>query len=106
MAAGVGAVVAAGALLSLAAGALYLRARGKATGFGFAAFQVGQGARGVGGSGSPDLAQGPSLLSAPLRWKMLLTTTSPRGRKGPAPCWSPSPTPSLAPTMTFVSPLM
>ncbi|KAK2489047.1 hypothetical protein MC885_021321 [Smutsia gigantea] len=40
VAAGVGAVVAAGALLSLVAGGLYLRARGKATGFSFRAFQV------------------------------------------------------------------
>ncbi|KAB1264264.1 Stabilin-1 [Camelus dromedarius] len=40
VAAGVGAVVAAGALLGLVAGALYLRARGRATGFGFSAFQV------------------------------------------------------------------
>lgn len=41
--AGVGAVVAAGALLGLVAGAFYLRARGKATGFGFSTFQVGLG---------------------------------------------------------------
>lgn len=41
VAAGVGAVLAAGALLGLVAGALYLRARGRATGFGFSAFQVG-----------------------------------------------------------------
>ncbi|XP_037653764.1 stabilin-1 isoform X3 [Choloepus didactylus] len=40
VAAGVGAVVAAGALLGLVAGAFYLRARGKATGFGFSAFQA------------------------------------------------------------------
>ncbi|KAF6313567.1 stabilin 1 [Rhinolophus ferrumequinum] len=40
MAAGVGAVVAAAALLGLVAGAIYLRARGKATGFGFSAFQA------------------------------------------------------------------
>ncbi|XP_047632182.1 stabilin-1 isoform X1 [Phacochoerus africanus] len=39
VAAGVGAVLAAGALLGLVAGALYLRARGRATGFGFSAFQ-------------------------------------------------------------------
>ncbi|PNI80270.1 STAB1 isoform 4 [Pan troglodytes] len=39
VAAGVGAVLAAGALLGLVAGALYLRARGKPTGFGFSAFQ-------------------------------------------------------------------
>uniref|UniRef100_A0A452QPT1 Stabilin 1 n=1 Tax=Ursus americanus TaxID=9643 RepID=A0A452QPT1_URSAM len=38
--AGVGAVVAAGALLGLVAGAFYLRARGKATGFGFSTFQA------------------------------------------------------------------
>lgn len=41
MAAGAGAVVAAGALLGLAAGALYLRARSRSAGFGFSAFQVG-----------------------------------------------------------------
>ncbi|XP_012575895.1 PREDICTED: stabilin-1 [Condylura cristata] len=40
VAAGVGAVVAAGGLLGLVAGAFYLRARGKATGFGFSAFQA------------------------------------------------------------------
>nr|XP_012316103.1 stabilin-1 isoform X3 [Aotus nancymaae] len=40
VAAGVGAVLAAGALLGLVAGALYLRTRGKPTGFGFSAFQV------------------------------------------------------------------
>ncbi|PNI80269.1 STAB1 isoform 2, partial [Pan troglodytes] len=40
VAAGVGAVLAAGALLGLVAGALYLRARGKPTGFGFSAFQA------------------------------------------------------------------
>ncbi|XP_060060520.1 stabilin-1 isoform X2 [Erinaceus europaeus] len=40
MAAGVGAVVAAGGLLGLAAGALYLRSRNKATGFGFSTFQA------------------------------------------------------------------
>ncbi|XP_045349022.1 stabilin-1 isoform X1 [Leopardus geoffroyi] len=38
--AGVGAVVAAGALLGLVAGAFYLRARGQATGFGFSTFQA------------------------------------------------------------------
>ncbi|XP_053455327.1 stabilin-1 [Nycticebus coucang] len=38
--AGVGAVVAAGALLSLVAAALYLRVRGKPTGFGFSTFQA------------------------------------------------------------------
>lgn len=43
VAVGAGAVVATGALLGLVAGALYLRARGKATGFGFSAFQVGLG---------------------------------------------------------------
>lgn len=44
VAAGVGAVVAAGTLLGLVAGAVYLRARGKAaTGFGFSVFQVGLG---------------------------------------------------------------
>ena len=51
--AGVGAVVAAGALLGLVAGAFYLRARGQATGFGFSTFQVelcwGGGGRDVGG---------------------------------------------------------
>lgn len=41
MAAGVGAVVAVGTLLGLVAGAIYLRARSKATGFGFSVFQVG-----------------------------------------------------------------
>uniref|UniRef100_A0A8C8YVP0 Stabilin-1 n=1 Tax=Prolemur simus TaxID=1328070 RepID=A0A8C8YVP0_PROSS len=40
VAAGVGAVAAAGALLGLVAGALYLRARGKPTGFGFSTFQA------------------------------------------------------------------
>lgn len=40
VAAGVGAVLAAGALLGLVAGALYLRAQGKPTGFGFSAFQA------------------------------------------------------------------
>lgn len=40
VAAGVGAVLAAGALLGLVAGAFYLRARGKTTGFGFSSFQV------------------------------------------------------------------
>ncbi|KAF5922749.1 hypothetical protein HPG69_008123 [Diceros bicornis minor] len=40
VAVGAGAVVAAGALLGLVVGALYLRARGKATGFGFSAFQA------------------------------------------------------------------
>lgn len=40
MVAGIGAVVAAGALLGLVAGAFYLRARGQATGFGFSTFQV------------------------------------------------------------------
>ncbi|XP_054564129.1 stabilin-1 [Eptesicus fuscus] len=40
VAAGVGAVVAAGTLLGLVAGAVYLRARGKATGFGFSVFQA------------------------------------------------------------------
>ncbi|XP_047387387.1 stabilin-1 [Sciurus carolinensis] len=40
VAAGVGAAVAAGALLSLGAGVLYLRARGKPAGFGFSAFQA------------------------------------------------------------------
>ncbi|XP_008053155.1 stabilin-1 [Carlito syrichta] len=40
VAAGVGAVVAAGALLGLVAGAFYLRARGKPSGFGFSAFQA------------------------------------------------------------------
>lgn len=40
VAVGAGAVVATGALLGLVAGALYLRARGKATGFGFSAFQA------------------------------------------------------------------
>ncbi|XP_013217053.2 stabilin-1 isoform X1 [Ictidomys tridecemlineatus] len=40
VAAGVGAVVAAGTLISLVAGVLYLRARGKPTGFGFSAFQA------------------------------------------------------------------
>lgn len=44
VAVGVGAVVAAGTLLSLVAGVLYLRARGKPTGFGFSAFQVRLGA--------------------------------------------------------------
>lgn len=43
VAAGVGTVVAAGTLLGLVAGAVYLRARGKATGFGFSVFQVGLG---------------------------------------------------------------
>lgn len=43
MAVGVGAVVAAGTLLGLVAGAIYLRSRAKATGFGFSAFQVGLG---------------------------------------------------------------
>lgn len=43
MAAAVGAVVAAGTLLGLLAGAGYLRARGKAAGFGFSVFQVGLG---------------------------------------------------------------
>ncbi|KAM6169920.1 stabilin-1 [Rhynchocyon petersi] len=38
--AGVGAVVAVGALLSLVAGAIYLRARGKTMGFGFSTFQA------------------------------------------------------------------
>lgn len=41
VAAGVGAVLAAGTLLGLVAGAFYLRARGKTTGFGFSSFQVG-----------------------------------------------------------------
>lgn len=36
----VGAVVAAGTLLGLVAGALYVRARSKSTGFGFSTFQV------------------------------------------------------------------
>ncbi|KAF4023976.1 hypothetical protein G4228_016080 [Cervus hanglu yarkandensis] len=40
VAAGVGAVVAAGAVLGLVAGALYLRARSRSTGFGFSAFQA------------------------------------------------------------------
>ncbi|XP_012920874.1 stabilin-1 isoform X2 [Heterocephalus glaber] len=40
VAASVGAVGATGALLSLVAGALYLRARGKPTGFGFSTFQA------------------------------------------------------------------
>ncbi|KAM6176702.1 stabilin-1 isoform 2-T2 [Erethizon dorsatum] len=40
VAASVGAVVATGALLSLVAGALYLRVRGKPTGFGFSTFQA------------------------------------------------------------------
>ncbi|XP_054935428.1 stabilin-1 isoform X9 [Physeter macrocephalus] len=40
VAAGAGAVVAAGVLLGLAAGVLYLRARSRSTGFGFSAFQV------------------------------------------------------------------
>uniref|UniRef100_A0A8C5JVW3 Stabilin 1 n=1 Tax=Jaculus jaculus TaxID=51337 RepID=A0A8C5JVW3_JACJA len=40
VAASVGAVVAAGTLLGLVAGALYLRARGKPMGFGFSAFQA------------------------------------------------------------------
>ncbi|KAF6101257.1 stabilin 1 [Phyllostomus discolor] len=40
VAAGVGGVVAAGALLGLVAGAVYLRARSKATGFGFSIFQA------------------------------------------------------------------
>ncbi|XP_033612788.1 stabilin-1 isoform X1 [Fukomys damarensis] len=40
VAASVGAVVATGALLSLVAGALYLQARGKPTGFGFSTFQA------------------------------------------------------------------
>ncbi|XP_006876089.1 PREDICTED: stabilin-1 [Chrysochloris asiatica] len=40
VAAGVGAVVAAGALLGLVAGVLYLRARGKTLGFGFSTFQA------------------------------------------------------------------
>ncbi|XP_045688009.1 stabilin-1 isoform X3 [Phyllostomus hastatus] len=40
VAAGVGGVVAAGALLGLVAGAVYLRARSKATGFGFSVFQA------------------------------------------------------------------
>lgn len=43
VAAGVGAVVAAATLLGLVAGAIYFRARGRATGFGFSAFQVGLG---------------------------------------------------------------
>lgn len=38
-----GIVVASGTLLGLVAGALYLRARGKPTGFGFSAFQVKRG---------------------------------------------------------------
>lgn len=62
MAAGVGAVVAAGALLGLVAGAFYLRARGKATGFGFSTFQVGPCCVGVGSW----RCLGPSvLLEAP-----------------------------------------
>ncbi|ELV10375.1 Stabilin-1 [Tupaia chinensis] len=40
VAAGVGAVVAFGTVLGLVAGAFYLRARGKPTGFGFSAFQA------------------------------------------------------------------
>ncbi|XP_053785729.1 stabilin-1 isoform X2 [Desmodus rotundus] len=40
VAAGVGGAVAAGALLGLVAGAVYLRARSKATGFGFSIFQA------------------------------------------------------------------
>ncbi|XP_019483671.1 PREDICTED: stabilin-1 [Hipposideros armiger] len=40
VAAGVGAVVAAATLLGLVAGAVYFRARGRATGFGFSAFQA------------------------------------------------------------------
>lgn len=40
VAAGVGAVLAAGALVGLVAGAFYLRARGKTTGFGFSTFQA------------------------------------------------------------------
>ncbi|XP_049633421.1 stabilin-1 [Suncus etruscus] len=40
VAAGVGSVLAVGALLGLVAGAFYLRARGKTTGFGFSSFQV------------------------------------------------------------------
>lgn len=52
MAAGVGAVVAAGAVLGLVAGAFYLRARSRSTGFGFSAFQVaGLGAEGGVGPG-------------------------------------------------------
>ena len=52
VAVGVGAVVAAGAVLGLVAGALYFRGRSRSTGFGFSAFQVaGQGAEGGVGSG-------------------------------------------------------
>ncbi|XP_054992410.1 stabilin-1 isoform X1 [Sorex araneus] len=40
VAAGVGAVLAAGALVGLVAGVFYLRARGKTTGFGFSTFQA------------------------------------------------------------------
>lgn len=102
MAAGVGGVVAAGALLGLVAGAVYLRARSKATGFGFSVFQVGLDWELV----STDLAQGPSSLTCPLRQKMTQMMISPHGRKGPAQPWSLSPTQSLALRMPFVSPLM
>lgn len=85
MVAGVGAVVAAGALLGLVAGAFYLRARGQATGFGFSTFQVELSWVGtLGVSGSVDLARGPSPHTSLLRRKMMPRTTSPPGRKGTA----------------------
>lgn len=102
VAAGVGGAVAAGALLGLVAGAVYLRARSKATGFGFSIFQVGL----DWGLVSTDLAQGPSPLTCLLRQKMTQMMTFPHGRKGPAQPWSLSPTQSLALMMPFVSPLM
>ncbi|XP_010345351.3 stabilin-1 isoform X4 [Saimiri boliviensis] len=62
VAAGVGAVLAAGALLGLVAGALYLRTRGKPTGFGFSAFQAEDDADGV----SPwQEGTNPTLVSVP-----------------------------------------
>lgn len=61
-----GAVVAAGTLLGLVSGALYLRARSKPAGFGFSAFQVGLGQVGYRAHQSCwrpiNLVGGPSLL--------------------------------------------
>lgn len=108
VAAGVGAVLAAGALLGLVAGAFYLRARRKTTGFGFSSFQVGWELW-----GAPREPQARDSSSKPLpanpflpRWKKTPRMTSPHGRRGPVPPWSPSPTLCTAARMLLASPLM
>lgn len=105
MALSMGIVVASGTLLGLVAGALYLRARGKPTGFGFSAFQVKRG-WGCVGAGSFCHVWGLTSHSPSSRQKIMPMMTSPHGKKGPAQPWFLSPTLSLAATMPFVSPLM